>query len=509
MRVVGAFLDSLADGPAGCVLEGDAGIGKTALWREGVAAAQAASFRVLSCAPAESEAPLSYSSLTDLLAGVEPELFAALAAAAARRARGRAPAGRERRRRCRPARGRDGCGVGADRAGRADARRRRGRRRPVARLCLGAGARVRRQAARTAARRLPALAARAAARRRWASTDRWAARLERIRVGPLSAGALHQLIKARLGGTFSRAALLRDSSRDGRQPVLRARARVVAAAGRAARAGRAVSRSRRRPRARRAPAAEAAGDDAGRCCSSRRRCHARRSTRCGVRRRRLAEAAARPARARGGGRGDRGRRASRCASGIRCSPRRSTPPARTRSSGGRTGGWRRWLRMRSSGRGIWRSARRSRTRAVAHTAGEAAREVRRRGAPEAAVELAELAIRLTPASAADDRDRRTLELGHYLVEAGDPERARALVCAVADRPGLLRARALLDLAGLDYWGEGSLPARRTLRAGAVGCRGRPRPGGGLPCGAGGLLRLRRRPLRASRTDRARSARRGG
>ena len=84
--------------------------------------------------------------------------------------------------------------------------------------------------------------------------------------------------------------------------------------------------------------------------------------------------------------------------------------------------------------------------------------MRRRGAPEAAVELAELAIRLTPATAADDRDRRTLELGHYLVEAGDPQRARALVCAVADRPGLLRARALLDLAGLDYWGEGSLPA---------------------------------------------------
>ena len=96
--------------------------------------------------------------------------------------------------------------------------------------------------------------------------------------------------------------------------------------------------------------------------------------------------------------------------------------------------------------------------AVAHTAAEAAREVRRRGAPEAAVELAELAIRLTPATAADDLDRRTLELGHYLVEAGDPQRARSLVCVVADRPGLLRARALLDLAGLDYWGESSLPA---------------------------------------------------
>jgi hypothetical protein len=34
-------------------------------------------------------------------------------------------------------------------------------------------------------------------------------RLERVRVGPLSPGALHQLIKARLDGTFSRAELLR------------------------------------------------------------------------------------------------------------------------------------------------------------------------------------------------------------------------------------------------------------------------------------------------------------
>ena len=58
LQVVGRFLDSLAVGPAACVFEGEAGIGKTALWREGVAAAQAASFRVLSCAPAESESPL-------------------------------------------------------------------------------------------------------------------------------------------------------------------------------------------------------------------------------------------------------------------------------------------------------------------------------------------------------------------------------------------------------------------------------------------------------------------
>src|ERR1700730_2449783 len=77
---LGRFLESLKEGPAACVLEGEAGIGKTALWRDGVARARAASFRVLWCAPGEVEAALSYSALADLLAGVEPEILAALPA---------------------------------------------------------------------------------------------------------------------------------------------------------------------------------------------------------------------------------------------------------------------------------------------------------------------------------------------------------------------------------------------------------------------------------------------
>src|ERR1700693_5579846 len=74
------FLESLKEGPAGCVLEGEAGIGKTALWRDGVARAREASVRVLWCAPGEVEAALSYSSLADLLGAVEPEVLAALPA---------------------------------------------------------------------------------------------------------------------------------------------------------------------------------------------------------------------------------------------------------------------------------------------------------------------------------------------------------------------------------------------------------------------------------------------
>ena len=147
--------------------------------------------------------------------------------------------------------------------------------------------------------------------------------------------------------------------------------------------------------------------------------------------------------------------------------------------------------------------------AVAFTVAEAAGDVRRRGAPEAAVELVELAIRLTPAEAPDERDRRALELGYYLVEAGDPERARGVVLDVADRPGPLQARALLDLAGLDYWGEGSRPAvARCEQALAAACGNRALEAAchaelAVYCDFDAVA------LRAARAGRARAARRAG
>src|SRR5581483_8136746 len=77
LRLANSFLDSLPHGSAACVLTGEPGIGKTAVWSRTVARARAASLRVLSCAPAELEAALSYAALTDLLADVEPHVFAA------------------------------------------------------------------------------------------------------------------------------------------------------------------------------------------------------------------------------------------------------------------------------------------------------------------------------------------------------------------------------------------------------------------------------------------------
>lgn len=62
------------------VLEGEAGIGKTTVWREGLARAMTGGFRVLSCRAATSEAKLSFAALGDLLAPVEPAAFASLPA---------------------------------------------------------------------------------------------------------------------------------------------------------------------------------------------------------------------------------------------------------------------------------------------------------------------------------------------------------------------------------------------------------------------------------------------
>jgi predicted ATPase len=65
------FLDSLAGQPRALVLEGEPGIGKTTLWLAGLDDARRRGYRVLSCQPSAAEQHLSYGSLADLLAGIE------------------------------------------------------------------------------------------------------------------------------------------------------------------------------------------------------------------------------------------------------------------------------------------------------------------------------------------------------------------------------------------------------------------------------------------------------
>jgi DNA-binding CsgD family transcriptional regulator len=64
-------LDAIGSAPTALLLSGDAGIGKTTVWRRGLAGAIHRGYRTLSCSPVEAETRLSYAALGDL---VEPVL---------------------------------------------------------------------------------------------------------------------------------------------------------------------------------------------------------------------------------------------------------------------------------------------------------------------------------------------------------------------------------------------------------------------------------------------------
>ena len=78
VAVVETFLKSLLDGPAGLVFEGEAGIGKTTVWRAAVEAAQGRAYGLLLTRPSESEASLSFLGLGDVLGEVPEDAFDAL-----------------------------------------------------------------------------------------------------------------------------------------------------------------------------------------------------------------------------------------------------------------------------------------------------------------------------------------------------------------------------------------------------------------------------------------------
>ena len=77
-RAVSEFLLSVERRPAGLVISGEAGIGKTTLWLAGVAEAAERGFRVLSARAGQAETVLTYAALADLLGGVDPLVLAEL-----------------------------------------------------------------------------------------------------------------------------------------------------------------------------------------------------------------------------------------------------------------------------------------------------------------------------------------------------------------------------------------------------------------------------------------------
>ena len=75
---VGDFVEAISAGPSALILVGEAGIGKTTLWRDGVAAATERRFRALSCRPVEAEIELPFAALGDLLEDVSDDVLAGL-----------------------------------------------------------------------------------------------------------------------------------------------------------------------------------------------------------------------------------------------------------------------------------------------------------------------------------------------------------------------------------------------------------------------------------------------
>jgi DNA-binding CsgD family transcriptional regulator len=75
LRTIMRVLDSPADQPPAIVLQGEPGIGKTTLWVAAIGQARKRGFRVLSCRPSAAEAQLSYASLADLLANIDDDLL--------------------------------------------------------------------------------------------------------------------------------------------------------------------------------------------------------------------------------------------------------------------------------------------------------------------------------------------------------------------------------------------------------------------------------------------------
>lgn len=77
-RAIDNFLDATGVVPSGLVLEGEAGIGKTTLWLSAIDNARTRGFRVLPGRPGPAEMALTYSGLADLMTDVGPADWAGL-----------------------------------------------------------------------------------------------------------------------------------------------------------------------------------------------------------------------------------------------------------------------------------------------------------------------------------------------------------------------------------------------------------------------------------------------
>jgi DNA-binding CsgD family transcriptional regulator len=78
LGLIRAFLDCPPEGPTAIVLEGEAGIGKSTLWLAAVGAARERGYRVVASRPAEAERDLAHAGLGDLFEDVSEDSLSAL-----------------------------------------------------------------------------------------------------------------------------------------------------------------------------------------------------------------------------------------------------------------------------------------------------------------------------------------------------------------------------------------------------------------------------------------------
>jgi len=77
-RAISEFLASAAVQPSGQIIAGEAGIGKTTLWLDGLAQARERGFRVLTARVGQAESVMAYTAVADLLRDIETAVLDAL-----------------------------------------------------------------------------------------------------------------------------------------------------------------------------------------------------------------------------------------------------------------------------------------------------------------------------------------------------------------------------------------------------------------------------------------------
>ena len=206
-----AFLDGSVESPAGLVLEGEPGIGKSTLWLAAVSAARERGFVVLVACPAEAERGMAHVGLGDLFDGVLDDVIGELSP--------------PRRRALEVALLRDAGAVEAtdDRAlavAVRDVLNLLSKQKPVV-VAIDDVQWLDASSASTLAfalRRLGGTVRLVFARRLEPSALEQSVDVEGLPVGPLSVGALHRLLRDQVGRPFARQTLLRIHERSGGNP---------------------------------------------------------------------------------------------------------------------------------------------------------------------------------------------------------------------------------------------------------------------------------------------------